>query len=166
MNKNIKRTIMRLTVILLYFLLIVLLYNVGKGHTIYIFNQKFIASDGTEIEAMYTCKILNAVEKSSFAKFSNLISMTLFKKEIYPDRIMTFHKGVPGQIVVPWHKKLVVFEFYDGKNLVKKVEKEVNLDPSITQYIWNLSALYENNSEWSGRYLIEASTDSKILKGK
>jgi len=164
MNSNIKGIIVKISAIIIYILLIVFLYNVGKGHTLYIFNQRFIAADGSEIEALYTCKIINPVSKSAFVVFANFLSTKIFGKKIYEDQVFTFHKGVPGQIVVPWHKKKVIFEFYDGKNLVKKIEKEVTLDPKITQYIWQLAALYANNDEWSGQYIIQEATDNEILK--
>ena len=164
MNANIKGIIVKISAIIIYILLIVFLYNTGKGHTVYIFNQKFIASDGTEIEALYTCKIINPVSKSAFVDFANLISTKIFGKKVYEDQVFTFHKGVPGQIVVPWHKKKVVFEFYDGKNLVKRTEKEVTLDPKITQYVWQLAALFVDNNEWSGQYIIQETTDTEIIK--
>ncbi|NMC67730.1 MAG: hypothetical protein GYA61_05825 [Spirochaetales bacterium] len=164
MNSNIKGIIVKISAIILYILLIVFLYNVGKGHTVYIFNQKFITSNGTEIEALYTCKIINPVSKSAFVDFANLVSSKILVKKLYQDQVFTFHKGVPGQIVIPWHKKKVVFEFYDGKNLVKRMEKEVVLDPKITQYIWQLAALYVENNEWSGEYIIQETTDSEIIK--
>ncbi len=161
MNVKLRRNIIRLFSVLLYIALIVLLINIGKGHTIYIFNQKFISSTGEEINALYTCKILNATEKGSFVNFLNQIWIKLFNKKLYQDQILTYAKGVPGQIVVPWHKKKVIFEFYDGINLVKRIEKQVSLDPGITQYVWNLSALYAENPEWSDSYLIEETSDSE-----
>ncbi|MEJ5273618.1 MAG: DUF6672 family protein [Spirochaetota bacterium] len=164
MNSKIKGALFKISAIAIYILLIIFLYNVGKGHTIYVFNQKFIASDGTEIEALYTCKIINPISKSPFVNLVNNISNKLFNKKIYEDQIFTYHKGVPGQFVIPWHKKKVVFEFYDGKNLVKRIEKEVVLDPKISQYAWQLSALYGENDEWSGPYIIQEATDSEILK--
>lgn len=164
MNKKFKRFIIQIACIALYILLILLLYNTGKGHTIYIFNQRFIDSKGNEIDALYTCKILNAINKGAFVNFANLISQKLFNKKLYEDQILTYHKGVPGQIVTSWHRKKIIFEFYDGKNLVKRIEKEVNLDPKISQYVWNLSALYAENDEWSGQYIIGEVLDSEIIK--
>lgn len=164
MNTKLKGIIIKISAVLVYILLIVFLINVGKGHTIYIFNQKFIAPDGKEIDAIYTCKIINAVDKGGFAKLINSISIKLFNKKAYQDQILTYYKGVPGQIVVGWHKKKVVFEYYDGKNLVKKIEKEVVLNPKTSQYLWNLAALYADNEYWVGEYIIQEATDSEILK--
>ncbi len=38
MNQNTKRTLLRISAVILYIFLIVILYNLGRGHTIYIFN--------------------------------------------------------------------------------------------------------------------------------
>ncbi|MFN3411810.1 MAG: DUF6672 family protein [Exilispira sp.] len=160
MNVNIKGIIVKIAAVLIYILLIVFLYNIGKGHTIYIFNQKFITSSGEEIDALYTCKIKNVIDKGAFV---NLIN-NIFGKNIYKDQILTYAKGVPGQIVVPWHKKKVVFEYYDGKNLVKTIELDVILNPDISQYYWNLAALYAGSSEWIGEYIIKEVTDEEIVK--
>ncbi len=108
---------------------------------------------------------MNVVEKSSVARLIDKISLKLFNKKAYEDQILTYYKGSLGQIVIPWHKKVVIFEFYDDKKLVKRIEKEVVLDPKVSQYSWNLSALYEENDEWCGKYLIEVLTDEEILKG-
>lgn len=160
MNSNIKGIVVKIAAVLIYILLIVFLYNIGKGHTIYIFNQKFITSSGEEIDALYTCKIKNVIDKGPFV---NLIN-NIFAKNIYKDQILTYGKGVPGQIVVPWHKKKVVFEYYDGKKLVRTIELEVILNPEISQYYWNLAALYSGSSEWIGAYIIKEVTDQEIVK--
>lgn len=164
MKANYKGIIFKLAAITIYILLIIVFYSSGKGHTIYIFNQKFITSKGEEIEALYTCKISQAIDKGAFVKFANIISNKISKKPVYQDQVLSYGRGVPGQIVVPWHSKKVIFEYYDGKNLVKRIEKEVVLDPKISQYYWNLAALFADNSEWIGEYIIKEVTDEEILK--
>ncbi|MCX8058833.1 MAG: hypothetical protein N3A58_05420 [Spirochaetes bacterium] len=150
------RNFIRFIFIILYILVCVALYNIGKGHTINIVNQKFIAKDGTEIPAKYTCKIISAVEPSPLLMVMDKIWFKIFKKKIYKENVLTYFVGVPGQIVVPWHKKNVIFEFYDGKNLVKRIEKNIEFEKDIPQYLWNLAALYEDHPEWSSIYIIEA----------
>lgn len=150
-----KRNILRFLFILIYIFLCVFLYNIGKGHTINIVNQKFISKDGIEIPAKYTCKIINAVQPSPLVVLIDNISQKIFKRKIYKDIVLTYFVGVPGQIVVPWHEKEVIFEFYDGKNLVKRITKHIKFDKNTPQYLWNLAALYEDHPEWSSVYIIE-----------
>lgn len=164
MKSNYKGIFFKLVAIAIYILLIIVFYSSGKGHTIYIFNQKFITSKGEEIEALYTCKILQAIDKGAFVKFANIISNKISNKSVYREQVLTYGRGVPGQIVVPWHSKKVVFEYYDGKNLIRKIEKVVNLEPKISQYYWNLAALFADNDEWIGEYIIKEVTDEEILK--
>jgi len=66
----------------LYIVLVIFLYNIGKGHTINIVNQKFISKDGIEISARYTCKIINAISQSPLVELINNLSVSLFKKDI------------------------------------------------------------------------------------
>lgn len=157
---TLKRTLVRIFLVILYIGIILLLANFGKGHTVHIINERFVAADGTTIEAVYTCHIKGAVPQSPFITLVNNISKNLSGKLVYSEPVLKYPKGVPGQIVVDWHKKNIIFEYYSGTKLVKKIEKEVVMDKNISQYLWNVAALFEDNPGWCTSYIIEETEET------